>query len=241
VHYGPLSPGETELQLLGPVANKDVLEVGCGGGQNAVVLAKWGARSAGLDISEEQLRHARRLAKQHGVHVTFHVGDMENMDRLSAQSFDVVLSSCAIGYSAKPAETFKEAFRVLRENGRFVFCVVHPIVNRGRPLNYGGRRFWGIGNYFDRRRRRWTWKFDKASATFVGHHRTLQDYFNQLVAAGFIVERILEPEPYPLKKMTEDEKQKIPYYWKGAEKEYDVWRRIPYTIIFKARKPTHPF
>jgi hypothetical protein len=60
------------------------------------------------------------------------------------------------------------------------------------------------------------------------------------VASGFIVERILEPEPYPLKKMTKEEKQKIPYYWEGAEKEYDVWRRIPYTIIFKARRTAHP-
>ncbi len=156
MHYGPISLGETELRLLGNADHKDILEVGCGGGQNAIVLAKWGAKPVGLDISEEQLRHAKRLAKEHEVHVTFHVGDMENMDMLSAQSFDIVLSSCAIGYSAAPAQTFKEAFRVLRTSGLFVFCVVHPIVNSGRPVKYGGRRFWGIGNYFDRRRRTWT-------------------------------------------------------------------------------------
>ncbi len=44
VHYGPISPGEVDLKLLGNVKGKDVLEIGCGGGQNAIVLKKWGAR-----------------------------------------------------------------------------------------------------------------------------------------------------------------------------------------------------
>lgn len=39
VHYGPLSAGESELKLLGNVRGKDILEIGCGGGQNAIVLS----------------------------------------------------------------------------------------------------------------------------------------------------------------------------------------------------------
>ncbi|TET62656.1 class I SAM-dependent methyltransferase [Candidatus Bathyarchaeota archaeon] len=237
VHYGPISPGEKELKLLGNVVGKDILEIGCGGGQNAIVLTKWGAKSVGLDVSEEQIKHAKRLAREHKVKVLFYVGNMEDMNMFDDESFDIVLSSCAIGYSEAPAQTFNESFRVLRKGGLFVFCVVHPIANRGRALTYSGRKLWGIGNYFDRRKRTWTWKFDKVSAKFNGYHRTLQDYFNPLASTGFVVEKILEPEPYPLKKMTEEEKQKIPYYWEGSEKEYDIWRRIPYALVFKAKKP----
>ncbi len=40
VHYGPISPGERELKLLGDVKGKDVLEIVCGEGQNTIVLAK---------------------------------------------------------------------------------------------------------------------------------------------------------------------------------------------------------
>ena len=36
--------------------------------------------------------------------------------------------------------------------------------------------------------------------------------------------------------MAEEEKGKVPYYWEGSEKEYDIWRRIPYTLLFKAKK-----
>ncbi|UCG36633.1 MAG: methyltransferase domain-containing protein [Candidatus Bathyarchaeota archaeon] len=238
IHYGPISPGERDLKLLGNVEGKDVLEMGCGGGQNAIVLAKWGAKSAGVDISEEQIKHARNLAQQQNIEVPFHVGSMEKMEMFSDEIFDIVLSSCAIGYSEDYEQTFREAFRVLRKNGLFVFCVVHPIANRGRTVKRGKRKLWGLGNYFDRRRRTWTWKYDDTTiAKFDGYHRTLQDYFNSIVSAGFIIERILEPEPYPLNKMTDEEKRMIPYYWKGSEREYDVWRRIPYTLLFKTRKP----
>jgi len=67
VHYGPMAPGEKELRLLGEVEGRDILEIGCGGGQNAIVLAKWGARSVGLDICEEQM-HATRCARALQLH-----------------------------------------------------------------------------------------------------------------------------------------------------------------------------
>ncbi len=237
VHYGPISPGESELKLLGKIKNKDVLEIGCGGGQNAIVLAKWGARSVGLDNSEEQIAYAKELAKANRVKVSFHVGNMENLNRFSDKSFDVVLSSCALDYVEDLAGTFQEVFRVLRKNGMFVFCVVHPIANRGRVVRYGKRKMWAIGNYFDRRRRVWTWKIDGKVAKFHGYHRTVQDYFNLIVAAGFVVKKILEPEPYPLAKMAVSKRGRIPYIHEQYVKEYHIWRRIPFIILFKAKKP----
>ena len=78
VHYGPISPGESELKLLGNVKGKKILEIGCGGGQNSIVLAKWGAKPVGLDLSEVQIKHAQKLAKKEHVSVAFHVGNMED-------------------------------------------------------------------------------------------------------------------------------------------------------------------
>ena len=236
VHYGPISPGESELKLLGDVKGKDVLEIGCGGGQNAIVLSKWSAKSTGLDISEEQIKYARKLAKRERVKVPFYVGNMEDLSMFHNERFDIVLSSCAIGYVENLRKTFQEVFRILRKNGLFVFCVVHPIANRGRVIRYGKRRYWGIGNYFDRRRRIWTWKIHGKVAKFYGYHRTIQDYFNLVVTTGFVVEKLLEPEPYHFEKMSEAERKRVPYVHEDLVKDYDLWRRIPYIILFKARK-----
>jgi len=236
VHYGPISAGERELKLLGNVKGKDILELGCGGGQNAIVLAKWGARSVGFDISEEQIKYARKLAKREGVKVPFFVGDMQNLGIFETERFDVVLSSFAIEYAKDIVKTFQEAHRALRRNGVFVFAVAHPIIGRGRPLRFGKKRVWTVTNYFDRRNRVWKWKVEDGVAEFRGHQVTIQDYFDWLVQTGFAVERILEPEPYPIDRMTIDERAEIPYFEAGFLKDLDIWRKVPYTIVFKTRK-----
>jgi SAM-dependent methyltransferase len=219
------------------VEGKDIIEIGCGGGQNAIVLAKWGARSVGLDISEEQIKYASRLARKQNVTVPFRVGNMQDMNVFSEESFDVVLSSCAIGYAENLGQVFNEAFRILRKDGLFVFCVMHPIALRGRLVRYGGRRYWGLGNYFYKGRRLWKWKFKGKVAEFYGYGRTFEDYLNPLITSGFVITKILEPKPYPLHKMTEAEMKKIPYFDEGDLKNYEIWRRIPFTLLFKAKKP----
>jgi ubiquinone/menaquinone biosynthesis C-methylase UbiE len=238
VHYGPISAGESELRLLGNVKGKSILEIGCGGGQNAIVLSKWGAKATGLDISEEQIKHARRLVRKEKVNVPFHVGNMEDLSMFNNGSFDIVLSSFAIDYVDDPAKTFPEAHRVLRKGGLFVFAVVHPIVNRRRAIRFGKRRIWGVSNYFDKKTRVWTWKIEgRAVAKFRGHHRTFQDYSDFLLGAGFVVEKVLEPEPYRIDKMSLSERERLPYLHEYYVKHYDLLKRIPYTLIFKARRP----
>jgi SAM-dependent methyltransferase len=43
---------ESELRVLGEVAGRDVLELGCGSAQWSIALARAGARPVGLDLSE---------------------------------------------------------------------------------------------------------------------------------------------------------------------------------------------
>ena len=65
--WGTTQIPESELQLLGDVAGRDVLEFGCGAAQWSIALAGSGARPVGLDLSERQLQHARRLMAEAGV------------------------------------------------------------------------------------------------------------------------------------------------------------------------------
>ena len=48
--WGPWSIPEDELGVLGDVRGKDVLELGCGGAQWSIALAKRGARCVALEI-----------------------------------------------------------------------------------------------------------------------------------------------------------------------------------------------
>jgi 2-polyprenyl-3-methyl-5-hydroxy-6-metoxy-1,4-benzoquinol methylase len=69
--WGAWSLPEPELQVLGEVVGRDVLELGCGAAQGSIDLARAGARPVGLDLSEGQLGHARRLLRQAGVQVSW--------------------------------------------------------------------------------------------------------------------------------------------------------------------------
>jgi SAM-dependent methyltransferase len=183
-----------------------------------------------------QIEYARRLAKNESVRVPFHVGDMQDLRIFNDGSFDAVLSSFAISYADSAFAVFCEVFRVLRKHGFFVFATSHPIIGTGRPVRYGGGRRWAIGNYFSRRKRVWKWRTKDGIAEFYGGQITIQDYFDMLTKARFVIERILEPEPYPLRKMAQYQLGRIPYSDPGYVKNYDLWRKVPFTIIFKATK-----
>ena len=70
----------------------DVLDVGCGYGDNAVYLAKNGHAVTGLDISPTALSTAEQRARDAGVDVKFAVADSTRLDGFT-DAFDTVIDS----------------------------------------------------------------------------------------------------------------------------------------------------
>jgi ubiquinone/menaquinone biosynthesis C-methylase UbiE len=119
--WGPYRLPESELQVLGDVAGRDVLELGCGGGQWSVALAPLGARVVGLDLSLAQLKHARTAAAD----LPLLAADAEQLP-FAASSFDVVFCDHGAMSFCDPDRTLPEVARVLRPGGRFAFCNATP-------------------------------------------------------------------------------------------------------------------
>jgi len=113
---------------LGNVKGKRTLEKGCGGGQCSIAFAKQGAMTTGIDISEEQIKFAKKLAKKEKVEVKFYMGNIENLKQIKSKSQDIVFSSYALQYIKNLKKCFKEVYRVLKNKGIFVFSLDHPFL-----------------------------------------------------------------------------------------------------------------
>jgi SAM-dependent methyltransferase len=240
VHYGPLAPGERELGLLGEVRGKRLLEVGCGGGQNAIALAKWGATCTGVDPSAAQLAHARQLAQEQGVKVQFAPGVAEDLGTFPDGRFDIVLSSFAFDYVTGLERAYAEIARVLRPGGLFVFCQSHPWFQAVGWHLAGDPDAPEIADYASWPGiEEWDWRFeDGTSALMRGHLRPLAQIVNGLLKAGFTLERMVEQNYADVAGATPEELARLPYLPRvdTESPEYQILRKLPFTLIIKARK-----
>jgi SAM-dependent methyltransferase len=182
---------EQDVRLLGPVAGRRVLEVGCGAAAAARWLAREGAEVVATDLSAGMLRHAVAGARRSGVRVPLVQADALALP-FASSAFDVVCTAFgAVPFVADSAALMREVFRVLRAGGRWVFAVTHPMrwVFLDDPGEGG---LVAVHSYFDRRP--YVESGPDEVPTYVEQHRTLGDRLREIVAAGFRLDDLVEPE-----------------------------------------------
>ncbi len=113
---------EADLNVLPDVRGLDSIELGCGTAYVSAWLTRRGARCTGIDNSQEQLKTARRLQDEHGLHFTLMHGSAERVP-LPDASFDFAISEYGASIWCDPYVWIPEAARLLRPGGRLVFPV----------------------------------------------------------------------------------------------------------------------
>jgi SAM-dependent methyltransferase len=126
---------------LGDVGGLRVLDYGCGHGMAAVVLARAGAQVTAFDLSGGYVAEARARAAANGVGIAFVQANGEHLPFADAV-FDRVWG-CAILHHLDLPRAGSELRRVLRPDGRAVFCEPwggNPLLNFARRrLPYPGK------------------------------------------------------------------------------------------------------
>jgi ubiquinone biosynthesis O-methyltransferase len=107
------------LDLMGGLAGRRILDVGCGDGALACAAASRGAEVSGVDPDPAILAAADSRAAQAHVRATYLNGRVERLPFPNA-SFDVVVSVTVLCFVPDAAGAVREMARVLRPGGRLV-------------------------------------------------------------------------------------------------------------------------
>lgn len=213
---------ESQLRLLGDVAGRRVLEVGCGAAQCARWLAERGADVVGVDISAGQLAHGVELGRRSGIPVPLVQADATALP-IASESVDIACSAFgAVPFVADSGAVMREVARVLRPGGRWVFSTNHPMIwcLPDEPDEAGMRV---IQSYFDRRA--YLERDEAGQPAYVETHRTMGDRIREIVAAGLILLDVVEPE-WPV------ENNEVWGQWGPVRGRY-----LPSTAIFVTTRP----
>jgi SAM-dependent methyltransferase len=213
---------EEDAGLLGDVAGRRVLEIGCGSAPCSRWLRQAGAQPVALDVSGGMLARAAALNRETGLHVPLLQADAAALP-LADASVDLACSAFGgLPFVADVAGTLAEVARVLRPRGRFVASVNHPL-RWPFPDSPDPEDLRVVGSYFDRTPYVET---DGSGATvYVEHHRTVGDWVRAVVAAGLTLTDLVEPEWTP-------GRTQVWGQWSPARGEL-----VPGTLILVCDKP----
>ncbi|HEU5085228.1 MAG TPA: methyltransferase domain-containing protein [Acidimicrobiales bacterium] len=212
VTYGPEIPREDALRLLGDVAGKRVLDLGCGAGRNAVALARAGARVIAVDDDPAQVAEARQAVDAADQKVELHHSPLAELAFLRADTIDAVVSVYALARVADVGRVFRQLHRVLRPEHSLVVSVPHPtyaLLDPGSDHPLRIRR-----SAFDEQ------PYAEDDPRHGTHARSTGALFTELTRAGFRVDHVLEPAATG----------------SGGPHWSPAMQHVPATLILRARK-----
>lgn len=217
----PLFPTDDELDMIGPVQGKRVLEIGSGACACGIALARKGATVTCVDVSQEQLRRGVQNARTTGVEVRTVLGNAYDLGSLGEERFDLAVAIASLQYVPDLARALTSAFQALLPNGRMVFSIPHPIMD-AFDASVLSAEDGADPRYSYRGPVRWKWD-PGDEFEFVTYRRTVADIINHVIGAGFQVKRIEELLPV----------QPQPDW---SEVEQEVRTRFPSFLVVQAFK-----
>jgi SAM-dependent methyltransferase len=206
------------LELVDPVANKRILDLGCGRAMIGKEFLQQGAASyTGVEGSKRMVEAAIQTLTGTSGHV---IQQTIEAWVYPPEAFDLVLSRLALHYVADLVPVFTHIFQTLAAGGQFVFSVEHPVItscDRGWSAETR-RQDWVVDDYFSTGVRVTYWMGDIVQK----YHRTVEDYFYLLQTIGFQLEHLREARPQR-------------HHFQDLQ-TYERRKRIPLFLILAARK-----
>lgn len=213
--YGPHTPDERTVRLLGPLAGKRVLLLGCGAGQPVRTLTRAGAKVITVEPSAIAAQAARQSCATGGVLAEIHQHDLAELAFVRADTIDLVVSPLALAGTDDLIRVFRQLHRVLKSDSAVVASLPHPFLaalEDQAAQSVLTRSYWPVAPR--------GWQVNGIDGLEYAHR--FEDIFVALSRTNFRVDTLLEPQAVP----SDDASP----FWRPA------LAMVPPVMIFRARK-----
>ncbi len=194
--------------ILPSVKDLSGIDIGCGEGYNTRLLAQQAATLKAIDISANFIEKAKEMERAGGLGIEYLVATATQLP-FENECFDFATSFMCLMDIPNPEMALQEAYRVLKPGGFLQFSITHPCFTTPHRKNlrgWDGRTYAiEVGNYFENLDGKIEeWIFGAAPANIKKmfpkfktpiFNKTLSEWFNAILGAGFNIEQVSEPHP----------------------------------------------
>lgn len=126
---GKTSLNEIELKLLGDIKDKSILHLQCHFGQDTLSLSRMGAKTTGIDLSDNAILKAKEFNKLLNLDCQFICCDIYDLPNHLSQQFDIIFTSYGtIGWLPDLNKWANIISHFLKPKGQFIMADFHPVV-----------------------------------------------------------------------------------------------------------------
>ena len=108
-----------------PLAGKQVLDVGCGGGILSESMARRGASVTGIDLGEKPLNVAKLHAMESQLNVEYLKISAEEMADVHPNTYDIVTCMEMLEHVPDPTSTIRACSRLVKPGGSVYFSTIN--------------------------------------------------------------------------------------------------------------------
>ncbi|WP_427893156.1 class I SAM-dependent methyltransferase [Kribbella sp. GL6] len=201
-----------ERDLLGDVAGRSILDLGCGNGGKLAELVQDGATDCvGLDVSGNFLSGLELIQGD--------LSELDSVPALAGRTFDRILFLQSFGYAKDPVRTLKAARAKLADDGFILLTRTHPIRYAVERAEQNGTT---LGEeYFSTDEFSYAHRWND-QITLTKRPYTISDLLNIFSAAGLWIETTREPQ------LSDDARRRFPHKQAWMNKHLGI-------LLFKLR------
>jgi len=116
------------IQHVKNIFDKNIIDVGCGGGILSESLAKLGASVTGIDMGEEPLNIAKLHALESNIEVNYELITAEEKAQASPEKFDIVTCMEMLEHVPDPSSVVAACANMVKPNGFIFFSTLNKTI-----------------------------------------------------------------------------------------------------------------